>query len=131
MLAQDLSGTWKTIDDRTGKAKALVRIYVEGDRLYGTITDILVDNMEDARCTACAGRLKDQDIKGMHIINGLKKVGDRRWQGDGDSLFDPEQGKSFRSRIWLDPDEPDVLKVRGYWMFFYRTQYWKRVIEEK
>ncbi len=126
LLGQSVTGTWKTVDDRSGEARALVRLYEKGGRLYGTIESLLRDGDKDARCTACKGDRKNKPVKGMQILNGLEKVGPYRWEGDGDSLFDPEQGKSFRSRVWLDPDHPDILKVRGYWMFFYRTQNWKR-----
>ena len=33
----------------------------------------------------------------------------------------------IRCKIWLNPDNPDELMVRGYWAFVYRTQTWQRV----
>ncbi|RPG32505.1 MAG: DUF2147 domain-containing protein, partial [Muricauda sp. TMED12] len=47
----------------------------------------------------------------------------------GDRLFDPEQAMTFRGRVWLDEDNENLLKVRGYLAFLYRTQTWHRVIE--
>jgi uncharacterized protein (DUF2147 family) len=127
MLGQSIFGTWRTIDDRTGQSKALVEIYQKEDRLYGRISKIFTAGMEDARCTECHGDLKNKPFLGMKIISGLKKTSNLRWEGD--TLFDPEQRRYFRCRLWLDPDEPDELKVRGYWMILHRTQTWKRVTQ--
>ena len=60
----------------------------------------------------------------MTIIDGLQPDGDLQWKGD--QLLDPEKGRWYRCKIWIDPDEPDILKVRGYLAFFYRTQRWYR-----
>lgn len=127
LLGQSIFGTWQTIDDRTGQTKALVEIYKKEERMHGVIKKIFMAGMEDARCTDCVGKLKDRPFLGMKIIGGLKKTGDNRWEGD--TLFDPEQRRYFRCRIWLDPEEPDELKVRGYWMILHRTQTWKRVTQ--
>ncbi len=105
----------------------MVAIYEKEGRLYGYIREILDPEKKDARCTECNGERQGQPISGMRIINGLEKTGTYSWKGDADSLFDPEQGRSFRSRIWMDPGAPDILKVRGYWMLFYRTQTWRRL----
>jgi uncharacterized protein (DUF2147 family) len=127
LCGQDISGTWRTIDDRTGQSKALVEIYNKEDKMYGVIKKIFIKGMEDARCTDCNGNLKNKPFLGMKIIAGLKKTGQNRWEGD--TLFDPEQRRYFRCRIWLNPEAPDELKVRGYWMILHRTQTWKRVTQ--
>ena len=126
---QSVAGRWKTLDDRTGVAKAIVEIRVKDGKLYGTIEDIVLNGKEDARCTECKGELAGAPIKGMQIINGLEQQDRYTWRGGDDSLFDPEQGKSFRSKIWLDPEQPNLLRVRGYWMLFFRTQTWTRVAD--
>jgi len=41
--------------------------------------------------------------------------------------MDPENGKVYDCKVWVDEDEPDKLNVRGYIGFFYRTQNWYRV----
>ena len=127
LLGQSIFGTWHTIDDRTGQKKALVEIYKEEGRMYGVIRKIFVEGMEDARCTDCHGDLKNKPFLGMKIIGGLKKTGNNRWEGD--TLFDPEQRRYFRCRIWLNPAAPDELNVRGYWMILHRTQTWKRATQ--
>ncbi len=123
--AQSVFGKWKTIDDRTGKPKAVVHVYKKDGLMYGKIDSILEKGKEDALCGKCEGELKDQPVLGMKIIDGLKKNNDEEWKGK--TLFDPEQAMTFRCKIWLNPDNSDELKVRGYLAFLYRTQTWLRV----
>ncbi|NKI32603.1 DUF2147 domain-containing protein [Croceivirga thetidis] len=123
-FGQSILGKWKTIDDRNGLTKAIVNIYEKDGLLYGKIETILEKGKEDARCIKCKGDKKDKPVIGMVIIDGFKK--NNKGEYKGDTLFDPEQGMTFRGKIWLDPDNPDKLKVRGYLAFLYRTQTWVR-----
>ncbi|MEX0288392.1 MAG: DUF2147 domain-containing protein [Flavobacteriaceae bacterium] len=126
-IAQSIFGRWKTIDDRTGQPKAVVNVYEEDGLMYGKIEAILEEGKEDAVCVKCDGERKDQPIVGMTIIEGLKKNEDDEWKGK--TLFDPEQAMTFRCKVWLNPDNSNELKVRGYLAFLYRTQTWLRVAE--
>lgn len=122
--AQKVSGLWKTVDDKTGETKALVQVFTRDGRLYGKIKEVLVRGVENPLCTECEGDRKDRPIKGMTIIDGLEPDGPNQWKGD--ELLNPEEGRWYRCRIWLDEEAPDVLNVRGYLAFFYRTQNWYR-----
>lgn len=122
--AQTIFGKWKTIDDRTGNPKAIINIYEKDGLMYGTVEKIVEPGKENARCIKCDGELKDKPVVGMTIIDGLKENEDGEWKGK--TLFDPEQAMTFRCKIWLNPDNPDELKVRGYLVFIYRTQTWVR-----
>ena len=51
--SQSVTGFWKTIDDRTGKAKALVEVYTKENKLYGKVRKILEEGKADARCEKC------------------------------------------------------------------------------
>ncbi len=124
LSAQSVFGKWKTIDDKTGEAKSILSVYKEGEKLYARVDRILEKGKEDAHCIKCKGELKDQPIVGMQIINGLQKKGDNEYAGG--TILDPENGQNYRCRIWLDEDDPNRLKVRGYLAFFYRTQTWIR-----
>lgn len=123
-IGQSVFGTWQTIDDRTGVSKALIEIFQKDGLMYGEVQEILEEGREEALCTKCKGKRKGRPIEGMQIIEALEKTGPYTWEGD--TLFDPEQGRTFRCKIWLDPERPNELKVRGYLMFIYRTQTWKR-----
>lgn len=127
IFAQSIVGKWKTIDDRSGIEKSVLNIYMKGEKLYGEVVKILEKGREDAICVKCEGKLKDQPILGMKIFNGLEKTGKNEY-GRG-SIFDPENGDSYRCKIWLNEDDPNELMVRGYVAFFYRTQTWVRIAD--
>ncbi|AIZ43264.1 MULTISPECIES: DUF2147 domain-containing protein [Cellulophaga] len=122
---QSIFDEWKTIDDRTGKPKGVIKIYKKDGQMYGDIVKVLEEGKENFKCTKCEGDLKDAPVLGMTIIKGAEDDGDGEWKGK--YLFDPEQAMTFRCKIWLNPDNPDELKVRGYLAFIYRTQTWIRV----
>ena len=122
--AQSVFGKWKTIDDRTGNPKAIINIYEKDGMLHGKVVKILEPGKEEAVCDKCEGEKKNQPILGMKIIDGLEPGGSGVWKGK--TLFDPEQAMTFRCKIWLNPDNPNELKVRGYLAFIYRTQTWIR-----
>ena len=125
--SQTVFDQWKTIDDRTGKPKGVINIYEKDGLMYGYVEKILEPGKENSLCTKCDDELKDTPVVGMEIITGAKKNDDDEWKGQ--RLFDPEQAMTFRCKIWLNPDNPNELKVRGYLAFIYRTQTWLRVQE--
>jgi len=71
------------------------------------------------KCPSEDGRYLKKII-GMEIIKDIKKVGDEYVDG---SILDPEEGKVYRCKLWL---EGANLMVRGYWGPFYRTQTWRK-----
>ncbi len=125
---KSVTGNWKTIDDETGKAKSIVNIYIKSDgKLYGKIIKLFKapDEDQDPICDKCTDYRKNKKIIGMEIITGLEKDGNE-WYAD-DAILDPENGKIYDCKIWVDEDNPDLLQVRGYIGWFFRTQTWKRV----
>ncbi|WP_194850407.1 DUF2147 domain-containing protein [Nonlabens antarcticus] len=123
--SQDVTGTWKTVDEKSGKVKSHVEIYKNGDKYYGKILKVLSEKgAEYSKCTSCEGKLKDQPLEGLVIMEGLEKHG-KMYKGG--SVVDPESGKSYDCKIWLNEDNPDLLMVRGYVLFIYRTQTWERI----
>ncbi len=125
--AQSVFGRWKTIDDKTGNAKAIVHVYRQQGKMFGKIEKVLEKDRENAVCKKCEGDKKDQPIVGMEIMAGLEKNGDGEWKGK--NLLDPESGTTYRCKIWLNPKNPNELMVRGYIAFLYRTQTWIRAEE--
>ena len=125
---QTVLGKWKTVDDRNGIEKAIVHIYKEDGLLQGKIVRILEKGKEDAICAKCDDEFKDKPILGLHIFQDLKENDKNEYKGS--QMLDPENGIKFRGKIWLDPDNENQLKVRGYLAFLYRTQTWYRVKEE-
>lgn len=121
--AQEVVGTWKTIDDETGEAKSYVQIYEVKGKLYGKITKLLKES-QDKLCTECTGKDKDKPIVGLTILKNLSKDGE---EYGGGTIMDPNNGKVYKCYITLE--DKDKLKVRGYIGFSLigRTQYWYRV----
>jgi uncharacterized protein (DUF2147 family) len=119
-------GKWRTVDDRTGKVKAVVAIWEEDGKLYGKIEKLIdpVPNIENPRCIYCLGELKDKPIVGLRILWDLRKDGDL-WSGG--RILDPENGKTYRCFIAVQ-ESGKILKVRGFIGFSLlgRTQYWLR-----
>lgn len=119
---QSVLGKWKTQDDNTGEVRSVVEIYEKDGYLAGRITRLFPAPGEDPdpvcdKCDTDDPRYNSKVI-GMEILTGMKPDGD---EYAGGTILDPEVGKVYRCRIWLDGEN---LKVRGYWGPFYRTQTW-------
>lgn len=123
-FAQSVVGKWKTIDDETGEAKSIVEIYEQNGKIYGKVLDILNPAKRDRLCEKCDGDRKDKPVLGMVIMKGLENDDD---EYEGGKILDPEKGKEYKCKIWLDSEDKNKLYVRGYVAFFYRTQNWYRV----
>ena len=117
-----LTGEWKTIDDNTGKPRSIIRIYeANNGKYYGKIQKLLDPNRsQEAVCEKCPGEKKGQKLVGMVVVRDMVKSGETLSSGH---ILDPESGKEYSCKIWLEGKE---LKVRGYWGVFYRTQTWYR-----
>ena len=122
--AQGIVGKWKTIDDETGKEKSIVEIYKKGEQYFGKVIDILDPTKRKNKCTKCTDSRKNQAILGMEIIKDLDLNADDKEYEDG-TILDPNNGKVYDCKIWLE--NKNTLNVRGYILFFFRTQTWSRV----
>jgi len=114
-------GTWKTVDDKTGKVKSEVQIYEQGGKLFGKITALTdpTDKQGKPRiCTECKGADKDKPIVGLVIVKDLSLSKDRY---KGGTILDPEDGKVYKAELWM---EGGKVKVRGYLGVFFKTQTW-------
>ena len=125
-FAADLSspvGEWRTIDDATGAARALVRIYQHDGALFGLVEQPLAKDGHP-NCDACTDDRRGKPIVGMDIIRGLHRDG-AAWSGG--TILDPERGTVYRCTLELR-DGGRRLAVRGYigLALFGRTQVWER-----
>ncbi|MBN3005949.1 DUF2147 domain-containing protein [Chromobacterium alkanivorans] len=120
-LADSAAGVWKTIDDETKQAKALVQITESASgELNGKIIKLFAN--PEAVCDKCDGERKGKPVNGMQILWGLKKDG-AEW-GNG-KILDPKSGKIYTSGAKLVEDGKK-LRVRGYIGPFFRSQVWER-----
>lgn len=122
-------GLWKTIDDKTGTERSIVRIWEEGGKLQGKIVKAFPRPGEDPnrKCDKCPGDKKDQPIIGLTFLWDLSHDGDE-WSGG--KIMDPDNGKIYKAYIAVQ-DNGAKLKVRGFIGFALigRTQIWHRVDE--
>ena len=120
------AGLWRNIDDKTGEAKAEIRIVDNGGVLSGRIVKRLAkDAKAGAVCDECKDERKGQPIDGLEIIRGAKKAEGKEVWEEG-KILDPENGREYTLR--LTPVEGGrKLEVRGSFGPFGRTQTWVRV----
>ena len=123
-------GLWRNIDDKTGEAKAEIRIRDNGGVLSGALEKRLAkDAKPDDLCKECSDDRKDKPLLGLEIIRGAKKAEGKDpaqpvWEGG--KILDPENGRNYTLR--MTPIEGGKkLEVRGSFGPFGRTQTWVRV----
>lgn len=120
-------GRWRSIDDATGQAKAVIEIAEGRDGTLSAKIVRLIDTSDGPNplCEQCKGKRHNQPILGMTIAWGLRPDGDTRWGGG--TILDPENGKEYSVRM-TPTDGGRRLEVRGFLGFALlgRTQVWQR-----
>lgn len=124
-------GLWKTIDDVTGKPKALVQIWETTDKtLHGRVLKVFTQPgvKPSEICTACEGERHNKRIVGMTIMENLKHSKDNKNEWGEGKILDPKNGKTYNCFIRLT-ENGQKLDARGYigLPLFGRTQTWMRV----
>jgi len=120
------AGLWKTIDDRSGEAKGLIRIREINGNFEGNIDKLFPKPGDDPapKCDKCKGALRNQPVLGLRFLWGFTRQGD---EYQGGEILDPETGKIYRAKMKLI-DGGKKLEVRGFIAFslFGRSQTWIR-----
>ena len=116
----DITGKWKTIDDKTGKPKSIVEIVKLSNGIYAGRIIKLFKEPTNPNCIKCTGILKNKPLIGLEIIKDIRQNGNEF--GDG-KITDPETGKSYNCIIARKGNQ---LEVRGYVgiVALGRTQRW-------
>lgn len=119
-------GTWNSVDDKSGEAKAQMRIVESNGVVSGRIEKLLRKEADqNGKCTECSDDRKDKPMIGLEIIRGAKKAEGKDVWEEG-KILDPENGKTYTLR--MTPIEGGKkLEVRGSIGPFGRTQTWVRV----
>jgi uncharacterized protein (DUF2147 family) len=117
-------GLWKTVDDKTGKPRAIVRIYVEGGKYFGKIEQSFTPDAESRVCSVCTDERKNQPIIGLLIVRNMAQ---RDGEYGGGDILDPDNGSVYRCKFHLEQGGT-VLVVRGFIGFSLlgRSQTWQR-----
>ncbi|MDB6083964.1 MAG: signal peptide protein [Gammaproteobacteria bacterium] len=117
-------GVWKTFDDKTGDARAIVRIYEQNGRLFGKIERSFTPGSEHRVCVLCSDERKNQPIIGLVVIRNIRQNGNEYAGGD---ILDPESGSIYRCKMHLEQNGTRLV-LRGFIGFSLlgRTQTWQR-----
>jgi len=117
-------GLWKTVDDKTGEPRAIVRIYEQDGRLFGKIEGSFKPDIEHRVCGVCSDERKNQPMLGLVIIRNMKHTDDEYSGGD---ILDPDTGSIYHCKMHVEGGTR--LVVRGYIGFSLlgRNQTWQRV----
>lgn len=120
--SQEVTGRWENRNEE-GKVNSIIEVFEKNGKIYGKVDRIMREEDRDRLCTKCEGDLKNVPVEGMELMQGLEKEGE---EYVGGTIVDPKTGKEYRCKIWLDEDNPDILKIRGYISLFYKTKTWRR-----
>jgi uncharacterized protein (DUF2147 family) len=117
-------GLWKTVDDKTGEPRGLVRVYEENGEIWGRIEATLKPEEAHEHCDKCTDERKGKPVIGMVIMRRLKRNGGEYTGGD---ILDPDTGAVYRCKLKMADDGRKLL-VRGYLgiSLFGRSQVWTR-----
>jgi uncharacterized protein (DUF2147 family) len=122
LIAQDISGFWKSIDDKTGKAECIVAIYEYDDKYYGRIIATyndagVIDETIYAPKTRAPGVVGNPFYCGLDFIYNLEKR-NSKFKG---KIMDPQKGNEYNATLWVKDGD---LIVRGELFVFGRNQTW-------
>ena len=131
--AADLTGVWRTIDDKTGIVRAHIKMEKQSDGSFtGTILTSFPAPGEAPLvvCFKCPPPYTNQPIIGMQAIKGLTedpKAPNSFINGKG---IDPRGGKTYSGKAKLSADGRK-LRLRGYIgiSMLGRSQTWIRGID--
>jgi len=117
-------GLWKTVDDKTGMPRAMVRIYIQDGKYFGRIEQSFAPGAETRVCSVCSDERKNQPIIGLLIIRNVTL---RDGEYGGGDILDPDTGSVYRCKFHLDKNGT-ALVVRGFIgiSLLGRTQTWHR-----
>ena len=113
-FAQDITGTWKNIDDKTGSSKAILEIRQEAN---GTFTAKVIKitprpgYTPKESCVNCPAPYTNKPILGMDVLTGLKYVEGLNFSGG--KIIDPLSGNIYSMKAKLSANGKR-LNLRGY-----------------
>lgn len=129
-------GTWLT--GAEGKEMAKVTVNLEGGMYAGRIVWLQYPEFREGDEPGMEGKpkvdlknpdpeLRSRPVLGMVILNGLRYQPGKKWPWVGGSVYDPENGHTYRARLRLEED--GTLRIKGFVLIplFGRSTNWTRV----
>lgn len=113
-FAQDLTGTWQQIDDKSGSPKAIIEIRKESNNTYtGKIVKITPrpGYTPKETCVNCPTPYTNKPILGMDVLKNLRQTDEEDFTGG--KIIDPLTGKIYSMKAKLSSNG-NRLSLRGY-----------------
>jgi len=124
--ADKILGTWLTEDK-----EAHIKIYKSNDLYYGKIVWLKEPNNPKTETAWLDEQNKDESKRKLPLLgaNMLWDFMHRNNEYVKGSVYDSRNGAIYSGKLWLE--NPNTLKMRGYWGFFYSTETWTKLNNEK
>ncbi len=127
LAADDITGLWKTFNDKTKKPESIIAVYTYEGKQYGKIIGsynsegVIGDSIYNpkSRATGVAG---NPYYSGLDIIWNLRNSGSR-YKG---KIMDPRNGNTYNVELWTRNGD---LVVRGKLFIFGSNRIWKATQE--
>ncbi|SDY47963.1 DUF2147 domain-containing protein [Acinetobacter kyonggiensis] len=128
-IAENIVGTWRYMDDKTGEAKGLVKIEQQANGTYaGTALKATprAGYIPKEFCTNCPAPYTNKPIIGMQVISGLQTEDQMNYTNG--KIIDPVSGKVYRLKGRVSANGKKLF-LRGYMgvSAVGRNQTWLRV----
>ncbi|OTG95191.1 MULTISPECIES: DUF2147 domain-containing protein [unclassified Acinetobacter] len=128
-IAENIVGTWRYMDDKTGEAKGLVKIEQQANGTYaGTALKATprAGYIPKEFCTNCPAPYTNKPIIGMQVISGLQTEDQMNYTNG--KIIDPVSGKVYRLKGRISANGKKLF-LRGYMgvSAVGRNQTWLRV----
>ncbi|WP_424893897.1 DUF2147 domain-containing protein [Acinetobacter courvalinii] len=113
-FAQDITGLWQSIDDKTGAPKGIVEIRQEANGTYtGKVVKITprTGYVPKEICVDCPAPYSNKPIIGLDVLTGLKHSEGLNYTSG--RILDPNTGKIYSMKAKLSANGKR-LHLRGY-----------------
>jgi uncharacterized protein (DUF2147 family) len=113
-FAEDITGLWQTIDDKTGAPKGQVEIRKDANGNYvGKVVKITprLGYTPKEICVDCPAPYTNKPILGLDTLTGLKHSSGNNYTGG--RILDPNTGKIYSMKAKLSANGKR-LHLRGY-----------------
>jgi uncharacterized protein (DUF2147 family) len=123
-------GYWKHVDDDTGKAQSIFRLFEYQGKLVGRIVKVFpkAGKKPQTICDECTGKQKNKPVVGLIFFwDFVRDADDNKKWVDG-KILNPEDGKTYNAEAELSEDGKK-LKVFGYIRILFKiggSSVWQR-----
>jgi uncharacterized protein (DUF2147 family) len=135
-------GFWLSVDQKTGKVESGWEIYEDNGVLMGRLLSGL-GLSATSRATKCkesypnfpiGGKVNQLPVLGTPWIFGLSQQSPGRWTNG--NVIDPSNGSIYKCSIFYHQADgnkfmQEALEIRGQFLFFSGSQYWRRATREE